>query len=106
MRLLESISVQWYDVQFIEENVHCLVFGTEGDAFPRRGGRQRIQSEKRFKIKILASPDKVDAGQIHTRQMFSTNKKFLNPGDEMLNNHFGKHWPQMIRLGIMECVND
>ena len=52
--------MQWYDVQFIEENVHCLVFGTEGDAFPRRGGRQRIQSEKRFKIKILASPDKVD----------------------------------------------
>ena len=64
--------MQWYDVQFIEENVHCLVFGTEGDAFPRRGGRQRIQSEKRFKIKILASPDKGDAdpGHTDTRQMF------------------------------------
>ena len=43
----------------------------------------------------------------HTRQMFSTNNKFLDPGVEMLNLiTLGKHWPQMIRLGIMECVND
>ena len=45
-----------------------------------------------------------DPGHTHTRQMFSTNNKFLDPEDEF--NHFGKHWPQMIRLGIMECVND